>query len=60
MDELSTENLRSMAFTRNLRRAFGAPVEGDVPPDFAVLLQRLSEVQPPRSQQSREAYRLGM
>lgn len=47
MDELSTEELRGAAFAANLRRAFGAPVEGDLPATFSVLLDRLSEVRPP-------------
>ena len=60
MDELSTDDVRSRAFAANLRQAFGAPVEGSLPTDFAVLLQRLSEVQPPYPPRSRDSYRLGM
>lgn len=60
MDELSTDELRSMAFARNLRRAFGAPDEEAMPPRFAVLLQRLSEVHPPQPSRGRDPYRLGM
>jgi hypothetical protein len=44
MDELTTQELRGTAFAANLRRAFGAPVGGDTPPDFAALLDRLSAV----------------
>jgi hypothetical protein len=47
MDELSADELRGAAFAANLRRAFGTPVEGDLPLRFAVLLDRLSEVKPP-------------
>ena len=54
------QELRSAAFTANLRRAFGTPAEGDVPSRFAVLLDRLSEVQPPPAPISRrDPYRLG-
>ncbi len=60
MDELSTDDLRSRAFAVNLRRAFGAPVEGSLPTNFAVLLDRLGEVQPPYPPQSRDSCRLGM
>ena len=60
MDELSTDELRSRAFAANLRRAFGTPVEGGLPSNFVVLLQRLSEVQPPFPPQPRDSYRLGM
>ena len=60
MDELSTHELRGAAFEANLRRAFGAPVEGDLPTAFAVLLDRLSEVQPPAPPPQRhDANRLG-
>jgi hypothetical protein len=60
MDELSTDDLRSRAFAANLRKAFGAPVQGSLPANFAVLLQRLSDVQLPYPPQSRDSYRLGM
>ena len=60
MDELSTDDLRSKAFAANLRKAFGAPVQGSLPTNFAELLERLSEVQPPYPPQSRDSYRLGM
>ena len=59
MDELSTDDLRSTAFAANLRRAFGAPVEGDMPSPFAMLLNRLSEVQPPPPSRPRDYYRVG-
>lgn len=60
MDELTTHDLRGTAFAANLRRAFGAPVAGDVPPDFAVLLDRLGAVRPNPEQDRRdERYRLG-
>jgi hypothetical protein len=45
MDELSADDLRGAAFAANLRRALGTPVEGSLPLRFAVLLDRLSEVQ---------------
>ncbi len=52
--------LRGAAYTANLRRAFGAPVEEDLPSRFAVLLDRLSEVQPPPAPAARrDSYRLG-
>jgi hypothetical protein len=44
MDELTTQELRGTAFAANLRRAFGAPVGGDIPAEFATLLERLSGV----------------
>lgn len=60
MDELSTDELRSAAFAANLRRAFAAPLDGDLPSPFAVLLSRLSEVQPPPpNSRSCGPYRLG-
>jgi hypothetical protein len=59
MDELSTEELRGAAFAANLRRAFGTPVEGDLPGDFAVLLNRLGEVSAPAATRPRDARRLG-
>lgn len=59
MDELSTDELRNAAFAANLRRAFGGPVEKDMPSSFAVLLDRLSEVQPPAAPRARDPYRLG-
>ncbi|TNC73858.1 hypothetical protein [Rubellimicrobium roseum] len=61
MDELSTHELRGAAFAANLRRAFGAPVEGDMPASFATLLSRLGEVQRPASalSQRHDANRLG-
>ena len=51
MDELSADELRGTAFAANLRRAFGAPAEGELPPRFVMLLDRLSEV--PASPQTR-------
>jgi hypothetical protein len=59
MDELSTDELRNAAFAANLRRAFGAPVDKDLPSSFAVLLDRLSEVQIPAAPRARDTYRLG-
>ena len=59
MDELSTQDLRGTAFAANLRRAFGAPVKGDMPSSFAVLLNRLSEVQPPAPLRPRDSHRVG-
>jgi hypothetical protein len=59
MDELSTDDLRSTAFAANLRRAFGAPVEGDMPSPFDGLLKRLSEIQPPPSSRPRDPIRVG-
>ena len=59
MDELSTHELRGAAFAASLRRAFGAPVEGELPRPFAVLLSRLSEVQAPPAPQRNEQLRLG-
>lgn len=59
MDELSTDELRNAAFAANLRRAFGAPVEKDLPSSFAVLLHRLGEVQIPAETRTRDPYRLG-
>ena len=50
MDELSAEELRGAAFATNLRRAFGAPVEGELPSRFMVLLDRLSEVRSPAAE----------
>jgi hypothetical protein len=58
MDELSADELRGSAFAVNLRRAFGAPVGGDVPDRFAVLLDRLSEVQPPPRPRRTDRHRL--
>jgi hypothetical protein len=58
MDELSTHELRGTAFAANLRRAFGAPVEGDCRPTSPTLLERLSAVQPAVSR-PRDRYRLG-
>jgi hypothetical protein len=59
MDELSTHELRGAAFAANLRRAFGAPVEGELPAAFVVLLDRLSEVRPLPAPRRREQPRLG-
>ncbi len=60
MDELSADNLRGAAFAANLRRAFVTPAEGDLPSRFLVLLDRLSEVQPPPAPAARrDRYRLG-
>ncbi len=59
MDELSTHELRGAAFADSLRRVFGAPVEGELPQPFAVLLNRLSQVQPPFHLQRDEQPRLG-
>jgi hypothetical protein len=59
MDELSTQELRGAAFAVNLRRALGAPVEGNLPSTFESLLQRLGEVQPPRGSRQPESQRLG-
>lgn len=44
MDELSADALRGAAAAANLRRAYGSPPPGDLPPAFAVLLDRLDEV----------------
>jgi hypothetical protein len=61
MDELTTQELRGTAFAANLRRAFGTPMGGEVPPDFAVLLERLSAVQiPGEPDRPRERIRQGM
>ena len=60
MDELSTDELRNAAFAANLRRAFGAPVEKDLPSSFAVLLHRLGEVQVPPAPRPRDSHRLGV
>ncbi|WP_210527417.1 hypothetical protein [Rubellimicrobium arenae] len=59
MDELSTFELRGAAFAGNLRRAFGAPVEGQLPTEFSHLLKRLSEVAPPPAPERRDSPRLG-
>jgi hypothetical protein len=59
MDELSTQELRGAAFAVNLRRAFGAPVEGQLPSNFEMLLERLGEVRPRPVQRQRDPYRLG-
>ncbi|EYD78126.1 hypothetical protein Rumeso_00275 [Rubellimicrobium mesophilum DSM 19309] len=59
MDELSADELRGTAFAANLRRAFGAPVEGDLPTRFAVLLDRLGEVQSPQRPRHADPHRLG-
>jgi hypothetical protein len=59
MDELSTDELRNAAFAASLRRAFGGPVEKDLPSSFAVLLNRLSESLAPAAPRERDAYRLG-
>lgn len=58
MDELSAEELRGTAFAANLRRAFGAPVEGELPSRFMVLLNRLGEVQPPPEPRRADPLRL--
>ena len=58
MDELSADELRGAAFAANLRRAFGAPAGGDVPDRFTVLLNRLSEVQPPSWPRRTDQHRL--
>lgn len=55
MDELSADELRGAAFAASLRRAYGAPVEAQLPSRFAVLLDRLSEVQPRRETEPRRA-----
>ncbi|TNC52910.1 hypothetical protein FHG66_01035 [Rubellimicrobium rubrum] len=60
MDELSTHELRGAAAADSLRRAFGTPVEGELPQPFAVLLNRLSQVQPSFSPQRDEQPRLGV
>lgn len=48
MDELSTDVLRRSETAANLRRALGAPPEGDVPAAFAALLRRLGEAETSR------------
>ena len=58
MDKLSAEELCGTAFAANLRRAFGAPVEGELPSRFVVLLNRLSEVQPPPEPRRADPLRL--
>ena len=59
MDELSTQELRGAAFAVNLRRAFGAPIEGQLPSNFETLLERLAEVRSRPAQRQHDAYRLG-
>jgi hypothetical protein len=58
MDELSTQELRGKAFAANLRRAFQAPGDSDLPPAFAVLLDRLGKVAPPSPPRPRDPHRL--
>jgi len=58
MDELTADGLRGSAFAANLRRAFGTPVQGDLPDRFAVLLDRLSEVQSPPKLRRLDPHRL--
>jgi hypothetical protein len=59
MDELSTQDMRGAAFAVNLRRAFGAPVEGELPSTFESLLHRLGEVRPPQASRQPDPHRLG-
>jgi hypothetical protein len=58
MDELSTEKLRGVAFATNLRRAYGAPVEGELPPTFEVLLDRLGRIGVPPERRLDDPHRL--
>jgi hypothetical protein len=57
MDELSPDAMRAVANAANLRRAFPALGERDVPGAFATLLRRMEEVRPapvPRAEPQRQ------
>jgi hypothetical protein len=57
MEEMSPDELRGAATAANLRRAFGGPVQDDLPPAFASLLARLGQrVQQPRGSAQQTAH----